>query len=84
MNKIITTNIRIPAGELLTYREWALSQGKSFSQLVREVLAQTIIFSPAKIKRSSKKRSFWDINKYAVSSGDPKASQKIDKYVYGL
>jgi hypothetical protein len=83
---LITTNIRIPEEELLTYREYALSEGKSFSQLVREILAQAIIPAPVKIKSVSKKkkRSFWDIDKYAVKSGDPKTSQKIDQYVYNL
>lgn len=84
MDKIITTNVRIPAGELLTYRELALSQGKSFSQLVRDILAKAIIYSPEKIKRPAKKRSFWDIDNFAIKSGDAKASQKINKYVYDL
>lgn len=83
---LVTTNVRIPREELLTYREYALSEGKSFSQLVREILAQAVM--PAYVKTSAaakkKKRSFWDIDKYAVKSGDPKASQKIDQYVYNL
>jgi len=83
---LITTNVRIPQEELLTYREYALSEGKSFSQLVRDILAQMIVPAPIKTRGDSKtkKRSFWDISKYAVKSGDPKASQKIDQYVYNL
>lgn len=83
---LVTTNVRIPKEELLTYREYALSEGKSFSQLVREILAQAVIPAPVKTRgvAKKKKRSFWDIDKYAVKSGDPKASQKIDQYVYNL
>lgn len=79
---LITTNVRIPQDELLTYREFALSEGKSFSQLVRDILAQAIF--PSNIKYVCNKRSFWDIGKYAVKSGDPKASQNIDKCVYNI
>jgi len=82
---LITTNVRIPKEELLTYREYALSEGKSFSQLVRDILAQAVMPVSVKTKNAGKKkRSFWDIGKYAIRSGDPKASQKIDQYVYNL
>lgn len=83
-SSLVATNVRMPREELLTYREYALSEGKSFSQLVREVLARTIVPVPIKAKRSSKakKRSFWDIGKYAIKLGDPKASQTVDQYIY--
>lgn len=83
-NKLVTTNVRIPKDELLTYREYALNKGKSFSQLVREVLAKAIHPVAPVIDKRKKKRSFWDIGKYAIKGGDPKASQNIDKYVYNL
>lgn len=86
MNNMMTTNVRIPRDELLTYREYALNQGKSFSQLVREVLAKAVQPAASIIdkRKKTKKRSFWDIGKYAIRGGDPKASQNIDKYVYNL
>lgn len=81
---LITTNVRIPKEELLTYREYALSEGKSFSQLVREILAQAVMpaYAKTKVVTKKKKRSFWDIGKYAISIGDKKASQTADKYIY--
>ena len=83
---LVTTNVRIPEEELLTYREYALNEGKSFSQLVREILARAILLpeTHAHTIRTSKRRSFWDINKYAIKGGDIHASQKIDDVVYGL
>lgn len=80
-NSIVTTNVRIPKDELLVYREYALSEGKSFSQLVREILAQAV--TPGPTRKSRKKISFWDVQKYAVSlKGGSKSSQEVDKVVY--
>lgn len=82
-NNVVATNIRIPKDELLVYREYALNQGKSFSQLVREILAQAV--TPGPTRKSRKKISFWDVEKYAVSlKGGSKSSQEVDKYVYNL
>jgi hypothetical protein len=82
-NNLVTTNVRIPKEELLMYREYALSEGKSFSQLVRDMLAQMVV--PAQPKKIHSKRiSFWNTNQYSVKGGDPKASQSVDKYVYGI
>ena len=82
--KLVATNIRIPEDDLLAYRQYALEQGKSFSQLVRDSLAGLISrVGSFKIASNKKKKiSFWDIEKYAVKGGDPKASQNIDKHVY--
>lgn len=81
---LITTNVRLPREELLTYREYALSEGKSFSQLVREVLARAIIFdSVTNGKHSSnKKRSFWDIDAHSITLGDAHVSQTVDASIY--
>lgn len=84
--RLVTTNVRIPEEELLTYREYALNEGKSFNQLVREILARAILWRDTSTPRTeaSKKRSFWDIHRYAIKGGDTRASQKIDDVVYGL
>lgn len=81
---LITTNVRLPREELLTYREYALSEGKSFSQLVREVLARAIIFdaAPNSKRSSNKKRSFWDIDAYSITLGDAHASETVDASIY--
>ena len=83
-NKLVTTNVRIPYDELLTYREYALSEAKSFSQLVREALARTIVTGQETHAHihNSKKRSFWDIGLHAKKIGDATASQKADTYIY--
>lgn len=84
--QLVTTNVRIPEEELLAYREYALNEGKSFNQLVREILARAILWRETHTPRTeaSKKRSFWDIDKYAVKGGDKHASQKVDDVVYGV
>ncbi len=82
---IVTTNVRMPRDELLMYREYALSEGKSFSQLVREMLAKAVTPAPTNRATCSKKRSFWDIGEYAITiKGGNKSSQEVDKYVYNL
>ena len=82
--KLVTTNVRIPHDELLTYREHALNEAKSFSQLVREALARMVV--PGEETRGhvhkKKKRSFWDVGSHAQKLGDTKASQKADTYIY--
>jgi len=82
MSKFVTTNIRLPKEDLIAYRQIAVASGKSFSQLVREVLAK---FShPVEISKTSSKKypSFWEIKKIAVSGGPKDGSTKHDKYIY--
>ena len=80
MSDLITTNIRIPKDDYDLYKMIALQRGESFAGLVRRVLAETVKF---KAEKKEKKRSLWDIGKYAVKGGDPHASQTIDEVVYG-
>src|SRR4030042_2069650 len=42
MANLVTTNIRLPAEDLKEYRMYALSQGKSFSGWIREMLDKFI------------------------------------------
>ena len=44
---MVATSIRLPKEELLLYRQIALEEGKSFSELVREELSKKI--APLKI-----------------------------------
>ena len=82
MNKFVTTNIRLPKEDLIAYRQMAIASGKSFSQLVREVLAQ--FNHPVEISKTASKKypDFWDIEKAAVSGGPKDGSTKHDKYIY--
>jgi len=82
MSKFVTTNIRLPKEDLIAYRQMAIASGKSFSQLVREILAQ---FShPVEISKMASKKypDFWEIKKIAVSGGPKDGSLKHDKYIY--
>ena len=80
---LVTTNVRIPKEDLFAYRQYALERGKSFSQLVRDVLSQAVSHvGEVKITSARGKSSLVDITKIAVKGGDPKASQSIDKYTY--
>lgn len=82
MGKYVITNIRLEKEDLLHYRQVALSMGKSFSELVREMLAQYM--HPIEISEKIKKKypSFWEIKKVAVSGGPKDGSTKHDRYVY--
>jgi len=82
MNKFVTTNIRLPKEDLIAYRQMAIASGKSFSQLVREVLAQ--FNHPVEISQNASKKypDFWEIEKVAVSGGPKDGSTKHDKYIY--
>jgi len=81
MNKFVTTNIRLPKEDLIAYRQMAIASGKSFSQLVREILAQ--FNHPVEISKTAKKYpDFWEIEKVAVSGGPKDGSTKHDKYIY--
>ncbi len=80
--KLKTINVRIPEDELMTYREHAFYMGKSFSQMVRDLLSKSIIPGVNTKSTKKKKYSFWDVDKYSVPGGDRKASQSVDKYVY--
>lgn len=76
----MVTNIRIPKEDYTLYKMIALQRGESFAGLVRRILAEKVKF---KVGKKAKKRSLWDIGKYAVKGGDPHASQTIDEVVYG-
>lgn len=73
-------NIRIPKEDYVLYKMIASERGESFAGLVRKVLAEKVKFKAVK---KEKKRSLWDIDKYAIKGGDPHASQTIDEVVYG-
>lgn len=79
----MTTNIRLPKEDLIAYRQIALSSGKSFSELVREVLAK-FVHPVEVVARKAKKKypSFWEIEKVAVSGGPKDGSIKHDQYIY--
>lgn len=82
MNKFVTTNIRLPKEDLISYRQIALASGKSFSQLVREILAK--FAHPVDIPMANLKKypSFWEVEKMAVLGGPKKGSSEHDKYIY--
>ena len=82
MSRLTSTIIRLPAEDLKKYRMIALNEGKSFSAFTREILEKAI--SPVTLKFSlKKKRSLWDVEKYAVKAGDKKAAKEHDKVIYG-
>lgn len=83
MSDLVATNIRIPRDDYEWYKTIASERGESFAQLTRRVLAEKVKYPAIKSKKKSKKRSLWDIGKYAIKGGDPKASQTIDEVVYG-
>lgn len=83
MTDYIITNIRLPREDLMAYRQVALSMGKSFSELVREVLAKFV--HPAEVtagKAGKKYPSFWEIEKVAVRGGPKDGSANHDRYIY--
>lgn len=83
MSDYVTTNIRLPKEDLISYRELALSMGKSFSALVRELLAKyTHPASVLPITKRKKQFSFWEIDKIAVKGGPKDGSVNHDKYIY--
>ena len=83
MSDYVVTNIRLPKEDLITYRQIALSSGKSFSELVREVLARFVHPAEVTVGRVKKKYpSFWEIDKIAVSGGPKDGSVKHDQYIY--
>lgn len=83
MADYVTTNIRLPKEDLVNYRQIALSLGKSFSEFVREILAQFVHPVEVTIGKTKKKYpSFWEIEKVAVSGGPKDGSTKHDRYIY--
>lgn len=78
----IATNIRLPEEELRMYRQTALERGKSFAQLVREALAKEVGVSTMEKRKKSKKRTFWDIGKYAIKGGGTHAARDHDEIIY--
>lgn len=91
-NSWVATNIRLPKDELLTYRQIALEEGKSFSKYAREALREA---AHSKVlggkKRKSRKKviryedaPLWDVKKYYKwVSKDKRGSVDHDKYIYG-
>lgn len=81
--ELIATNIRLPKKDLLLYRAVALEEGVSFSEYIRRLLKRTVMsVSLPKAKRMSKKRSLWDVGRYAVKIGIKDGSVNHDKYIY--
>lgn len=81
---IVATNIRLPKDELLSYRQIALEEGKSFSEFVRDELSKRVSPSAVSASPRRKKRSLWDIKRYAITAGTTKGSVEHDKDIYGL
>lgn len=82
MNNYTVTNVRLPKEDLIYYRQIALASGKSFSELVRELLAQSL--HPVAMPKIGKKKypNFREIEKIAVSGGPKDGSIKHDRYIY--
>ena len=79
MSDLITTNIRIPEEDFYKYKELAKKQGKSFAHLVRSAL--NITYNNLG-KKTKKKKSLWDIGKYAISIKNYNKNETIDEVVY--
>lgn len=92
MSNLVTTNIRLPAEDLKEYRMYALSQGKSFSALVREVLEKVIsvgVITGARAKVVRKERTkepaIFNVAKYKKwASGHKHDARDHDKIIYGF
>lgn len=82
MNNCTVTNIRLPKEDLVHYRQIALASGKSFSELVRELLAQSLHPVVMPMTRKKKYPCFREIEKIAVSGGPKDGSTKHDRYIY--
>jgi len=82
MSNYIVTNIRLPKEDLVHYRQIALASGRSFSELVRELLARNLY--PVEVPKTKKKKypRFREIEKVAVSGGPRDGSTKHDRYIY--
>jgi len=78
MSNLVITNIRVPEEEYGLYKKMAEERGVSFAELVREALAEKI-----KQRKEKKRRSLWEIDKYAIRVGGEKASLTVDEIVYG-
>ena len=78
---LVTTNVRMTRDKPVAYQEYALREGKSFSQLVRDVLARVV--NPARVARVIGKRTLREMAEISVSFGDKKASSRTDEIYTG-
>jgi len=90
-NNLVATNVRFPEDKLLTYRQIALEMGKSLSELINEVMDDTmreiVLTGKVSKKRTRKtvweKAPIWNYKKYAKwASGIKDGAKNHDKYIY--
>lgn len=90
MSKLVTTNIRLPAEDLKNYRMIALSEGKSFSGFIKEILEKftsvyTITGEKTMRKELIKEPGIFYLSKYKKwASGHKHDAKDHDKVIYGL
>lgn len=89
MSKLVATNIRLPAKDLNKYRMIALSENKSFSSFVKEVLEKftsiyTITGEKTIRKEVLKEPGIFNLAKYKKwASGHKHDAKKHDNIIYG-
>ncbi|OIP87824.1 hypothetical protein CO009_02060 [Candidatus Shapirobacteria bacterium CG_4_8_14_3_um_filter_35_11] len=87
MNNIVTTNLRVPADDMMQYKMMAEEMGMSFNEYVnrimKEVTQTKMIVGDLIVLKNKRKMSFMDIVDIKIKKDKPMGLSDDDMIIYG-